>query len=143
MKSRLGLLIILCICHCGCSCISQYATKTEETEFFCRKLKDRNYRWTGPTSKENRIPKLHAARALAYLGDAGVEFLLYAVDDPKIDRDSVYDALSEVDLPVEFFENDILYKNNAGRLRDWRRENRIDSKDQRSRHRVQIGLPAL
>ena len=90
-------------------------------------------------------PDLHAACALAYLGDPAVPALFRASRNESIDYDSVFDALSEIGLPV------IRYWNKPGRidptalegLEQWWRENREKTAAARSQYRVSIGLPPV
>ena len=49
-----------------------------------QELKNDSYEWNGPCSCEDRIPVLHAARALAYWGDPAVPILIDAMKDPTI-----------------------------------------------------------
>lgn len=117
-------------------------TELQEIDYFKAKLHDPRFVWTGPTSREDRIPVLHAARALAYIGDAAVTALLDAVDDPDVDIYSLQDALVEIGLPVSKFDRDLRERQSAG-LRAWWRENASETRASRSRHRVSIGLPPL
>ncbi len=68
--------------------------RVESVEYYVEKLLDKKFTWTGPTSSEDRIPVLHAARALAYMGDPAVPTLLRASTNEAIDFVSIYDALS-------------------------------------------------
>jgi len=105
-------------------------------------LKNPGYRWDGPCSREERIPKLHAARALAYWGDPAVPILLDALEDPDIDIYSVEDALSEIGIPVHLYYPQI-WKRDSGPVRRWWADHRMDTIGERSRHRAEIGLPPI
>jgi hypothetical protein len=113
----------------------------EPIETLRAELRNPDYRWNGPVSSEDRIPVLHAARALAYRGDSSAEVLFDAIDDPNIEVISVTDALSELGIPVGQFANEIENRNSAG-LRMWWAENRLSTVAYRNKHRFQIGLPS-
>lgn len=110
---------------------------------YAEKLHDPTFDWPGPTSHEDRIPVLHAARALAYFGDDAVPFLVEAIPDRKIDIYSIYDALSEIGLPVHDFHAEIIDERTTEGIQRWWQENRVGTRTERSRHRQQIGLPPL
>ena len=105
-------------------------------------LHNSEYRWHGPCSREDRIPVLHAARELAYIGDEAVPVLLDAIEDPTIDFASIHDALSEIGLPVSLFY-DQLDNRDATALREWWSGNADRTRDARSQHRLGGGLPVL
>jgi hypothetical protein len=83
-----------------------YHGKVESVEYYERMLLDKTFRWDGPCSREDRIPVLHAARALAYIGDPAVPALLRASKNKSINFVSVKDALAEIGLPVHQFWKD-------------------------------------
>ncbi len=120
----------------------QYYRFAEDLDVLRVELKNPNYRWYGPTSGEDRIPFLHAARALAFMGDDAVPILIEAAKDPEIDIISINDALSEIGIPVHEFHNDIMNRNMQA-VEQWWRENRKSTGSQRSRHRERIGLPPV
>lgn len=70
----------------------QYYRYAEDPDVLRAELKNPDYRWRGPISREDRIPVLHAARALAFLGDDAVPILIEAANDPEIDIISIHDA---------------------------------------------------
>ena len=110
------------------------------TETLRAELSNPKYEWLGPTSVEERIPILHAARALAYRGDSAAVVLFDAVDDPEIEIFSVLDAISELGIPAHEFHDEIMSRN-TDRLREWWEANRASTLDQRNGHRKRIGLP--
>ena len=93
----------------------------------------------------NRIPVLHAARALAYIGDPAVPALFRAARNESIDSRSVFDALSEIGLPVIRYWDGSDHPDPAAleRLEQWWIENQEKSAVARSRFRVSIGLPPV
>ncbi len=105
-------------------------------------LKNRNYVWNGPTTEEDRIPLLHAARALAFIGDDAVPILIDAAKDPQVDIHSIYDALAEIGIPVHHFWDDIMDRKMEG-VENWWRENAESTRSARSEHRESIGLPSV
>lgn len=105
-------------------------------------LKNPDYRWNGPQSREDRIPALRAACALAYVGDDAVPILIDAAKDPDIDMVSIYDALSEIGIPVHQFQGDIMYRK-MDDVESWWRKNAESTKSERSKHRMSIGLPPI
>jgi hypothetical protein len=111
--------------------------------FYAANLADSEFVWSGPVSREDRIPKLHAARALAYIGDAAVPSLFDAIENEGIHAVSIYDALREIGLPVDDFHDDLLDRQDTTGIRAWWAEHQATSKAKRSRHRLSIGLPAL
>ena len=119
--------------------MKEHATKVE---FYETKLMDKEFKWTGPVSNEERIPSLHAARALAAIGDPAVPPLLRAIENESIDINSVYDALSEIGLPVHEYSDEI-YQRNALGITKWWHENGEETRATRSAHRVRTGLPPL
>lgn len=126
-----------------CSCRATPKVQIESVEYYISKLKDSDFVWNGPTSREYRIPKLHAARALAYIGDDAVPSLFDAIEDEAIDKYSIFDALGNIGLPVYDFRDDLLdYRDTTG-IRRWWAEHQATSKARRSRHRIAIGLPEL
>ena len=127
-----------------CSCSDgNTAVEVQSVEFYVEKLSDSDFVWEGPASREDRIPKLHAARALACIGDPAVPALFDAMEKEEIDRYSIYDALAEIGLPVHQFHEELMERRDTTGIRTWWKENRIASKPDRSKHRIQIGLPAL
>ena len=98
--------------------------------------------WNGPASIEDRIPVLHAARALAYIGDQPVPALLRAVRDQSVDVVSIEDALDEIGLPAYKYEDD-LHRRDPGLPEKWWDENREKTIRTRSDIRVGIGLPPI
>jgi hypothetical protein len=116
--------------------------KVESVAYYEKKLLDKNFKWDGPCSREDRIPVLHAARALAYIGDPVVPALLRASKNKSIDIVSVYDALDEIGLPVYEFCKDGEWCDPAP-LEKWWEENRSKTAPARSKHRRRIGLPAI
>ncbi len=104
-------------------------------------LRNSNYQWNGPTSIEDRIPMLHAARALAYRGDSAAPVLFDAVDDPNVDVYSVMDAISELGIPAHEYHDEIIARRSRG-LRDWWTHNQLSTLRQRNKHRYEIGLPS-
>ncbi len=123
---------------------------TESVEYYEQKLVDPEFRWNGPTSAEDRIPVLHAARALAYIGDPAVPVLLRAMthepfEDAIFDRHyrvSLMDALSEIGLPAHEYRASFNSRNPEPLARWWD-ENRLKTKSNRSEHRRLIGLPPV
>jgi hypothetical protein len=111
--------------------------------FYAGKLGDTKFRWLGPTSVEDRIPRDHAARALAFIGDPAVPYLLNAIDREDLDIVSIYDALSEIGLPVSDFENEIVHRRDSSGIREWWQEHAGSTRAFRSKHRRAIGLPEL
>lgn len=112
-------------------------------EYYYSNLGNESYKWYGPCSRETIIPRLHAARALAFLGDSGVPYLLDAIDDPTIDIDSIYFALLECGIPADLFEDELMVQRSSVEVRNWWYDNRERTIDVRSKHRLAIGLPAI
>ncbi|MEQ8791318.1 MAG: hypothetical protein RIC55_33965 [Pirellulaceae bacterium] len=135
-------MIVLAAALCSCSS-SNSEVEVESVEFYVAKLSDSDFVWHGPASNEVRIPKLPAARALAYLGDDAVPALFDVMENDEIDKFSIYDALAEIGLPVERFSEALLERRDTMGIRAWWKENRVASKADRSRHRIRIGLPAV
>lgn len=133
-------------CFAGCSSSPPEVEKVpvESVDYYERKLLDKSFRWEGPTSREEGIPVLHAARALAYIGDDAVPALLRAMEDERIDINSIGDALSEIGLPAYHgrYAYEISRRESRG-LKKWWAENREKTRASRSRHRLSIGLPAI
>jgi len=109
-------------------------------EFYFEMLHDKEFVWHGPTSNEDRIPKLHAARALAYIGDFAVPFLLEAFSDPNVDILSLYDALDEIGLPVDQYDTQIIDNRDSTNIADWWRLHRFETLQERERYRKEIGI---
>jgi hypothetical protein len=107
-----------------------------------RKLLDKKFKWSGPCSREDRIPVLHAARALAYIGDPAVPALLRASKNESIDIVSVHDALAEIGLPVYEYWKDG-QRGDPKPLQEWWEENRVRTVRERSKYRQSIGLPSI
>ena len=138
----IALLFGACFAACSSSPPEREIVKVESVEYYERKLLDKSFRWGGPTSREYRIPVLHAARALAYIGDDAVSSLLRGLEDERIDIDSIVDALSEIGLPVHEYDGEINRRESHGLIKWWT-ENREKTRASRSEHRVSIGLPAV
>jgi hypothetical protein len=115
--------------------------KVESVEYYETKLLDKTFVWDGPTSCEDRIPVLHAARALAYIGDPAVPALLRASTNKVIHFPSVYDALAEIGLPVYEYWKD--GQRDPKPLEKWWERNRVKTALSRSQHRERIGLPPI
>ena len=111
-------------------------------DFYEKKLLDRTFVWSGPTSHEDRIPTLHAARALAYIGDAAVPALFRAAKDKSVDFVSICDALAEIGLPVDQYLDE-RHRGDTKALEKWWAENRTRGAAARSEHRKGIGLPPV
>ncbi len=113
--------------------------------FYEQKLLDKTFRWDGPCSRQDRIPVLHAARALAYIGDSAVPALFRAARNGSIDSSSVFDALSEIGLPVIRYWDGSDHPDPAAleRLEQWWIKNQEKSAFARSKFRVSIGLPPV
>ena len=123
--------------------LSRKFQSVESVEFYAGKLKDPGFVWKGWIANEGRIPVLHAARALACIGDEAVPLLLDALEDETIDKVSIFDALQHIGLPVGDFQEDLLDRRDTTRIRRWWERNRVTSRDVRSKYREQIGLPPL
>jgi hypothetical protein len=123
--------------------LSRKFQSVESVEFYAGKLKDPGFVWKGWIANEGRIPVLHAARALACIGDEAVPLLLDALEDETIDKVSIFDALQHIGLPVGDFQEDLLDRRDTTRIRRWWERNRVTSRDVRSQYREQIGLPPL
>lgn len=109
--------------------------------YYVSQLHNSDFKWDGPTSIEDRIPANHAVRALACRGDAAVPVLLaIARDDPQVDKFSLFDALSEIGIPIWEFEDDF-YDGKVGGVRAWWAKNREATLASRTEHRELIGLP--
>ncbi|HBO45063.1 MAG TPA: hypothetical protein DD670_14260 [Planctomycetaceae bacterium] len=118
------------------------AVVMESVEFYEKKLLDKDFRWNGPCSREDRIPVLHAARALAYIGDPAVPALFRASRNETIHFASVFDALQEIGLPTYKYLDEAHRKDTAA-LEKWWAENRDKTREERSKWRVEIGLPPV
>lgn len=114
----------------------------ESVEYYEDKLLDKNYEWTGPTSHASRIPVLHAARALAFIGDPAVPALLRAVENDDVDIVSAYDALAEVGLPVREYHHEIMNRDSSG-IATWWKDNQHSSIGRRNQIRELHGLPLI
>lgn len=130
----------LAICSSGCS---RWYADLKTPEHYYSNLSNESYEWHGPCSRETIIPRLHAARALAFLGDSGVPFLLNAIDDPTIEIESIYLALLECGIPVDAFEDEVIVQRSSIQARNWWYHNQLNTIDLRSKHRLAIGLPAI
>lgn len=119
-----------------------YEEATEKSVYYyVSQLHNSEFKWDGPTSTEDRIPSNHAVRALACRGDAAVPALLaIARDEPQVDKYSLYDALSEIGIPISQFKDDF-YDGKVGGVRAWWDENRKATLAFRTEHRESIGLP--
>lgn len=111
-------------------------------EYYAERLSDREFLWYGPESRAIRIPVLHAARALSYIGDPAVPFLLDAIDNPELDINSISDALGDIGLPSYKYRAELEGRDSSG-LRKWWADYGEISKEARSKMRQQCGLPAL
>ncbi len=131
---------LMAICSSGCS--RPYAD-TKTPAYYFSNLRNESFEWHGPCSRETIIPTLHAARALAFLGDPGVPFLFDAIDDPTIEIESIYLALLECGVPVDAFEDEVIGQRSSVKVRDWWYHNQLPTIDVRSKHRLAIGLPAI
>ena len=138
----IAVLYIACFAGCSSSPPEQEKVKVKSVAYYESKLLDNSFRWEGPTSRENRIPVLHAARALAYIGDDAVPALFRALEDERVDIFSIMDALSEIGLPVDDYADEIDRRESRG-LKKWWAENRDKTRASRSEHRVSIGLPVI
>jgi hypothetical protein len=118
------------------------AVKLEPVKYYEERLHDTDFRWDGPCANTNTIPVLHAARALAYIGDPAVPALCRAVRDRSVDIGSVWDALAEIGLPVDEYDSD-LRERNPNSIERWWRENGKKTASWRSELRKQIGLPPI
>ena len=134
----LALLISTFVFAAGC----ERTVETQSVTQLALELHNADYRWAGPCSRDDRIPVLHAARELAYIGDEAVPVLLNAIEDQSLDFASIHDALSEIGLPVSLYYDD-LRERDASSLRKWWTENRDRTKDARSTHGIGGGLPPL
>ena len=105
-------------------------------------LRNSEYRWNGPCSREDRIPVLHAARALACIGDDAVQTLLDAAKDPNVDIISIYDALSEIGLPVDLYHDELMARD-VSLLEQWWHHNKDQTRSDRNEFRSSIGLPPV
>ena len=144
LETTLAHRIVVAFLVAGLPVVSSCNSTDEQLDIVQLKneLKNPDYCWNGPTSHEDRIPVLHAARALAYVGDDAVPILIDAAKDPDIDIISIYDALSEIGIPVHQFHGDIMDRKMAA-VKNWWHENAKSTKSARSKHRVGIGLPRL
>ena len=124
------------------SATSAKPLKVESVAYYEEKLLDKTFQWDGPCSHEDRIPVLHAARALAYIGDPAVPTLLRASKNKSINTVSVYDALAEIGLPVYEYWKDGKRCDPAP-LEKWWAENRAKTAAARSKYRQKIGLPPI
>ena len=139
-----ALILVLAICVVGCN--SSTSHKPHDPAFLVpietlrTELRNPDYDWDGPTSVEDRIPVLAAARALAYRGDSAAPILFDAVDDPKVEIFSVLDAISELGIPAHQFHDEIMVRDSKD-VRKWWDDNRVSTLKSQNRHRHQIGLP--
>lgn len=118
------------------------AVAIKSVEYYEKKLLDRTYRWDGPCPPTYQIPSLHAARALAYIGDPAVPALFRAVRNPAVDIYSVVIALDEIGLPVDSYQDD-LDRRDPSSLERWWHDNREKTVRTRSEFRVDLGLPPI
>ena len=136
-------LILLCL-TCGCKNVAPPSGHDPKflvpLRTLATELKNPNYEWHGPTSREERIPTLNAARALAYRGDDAATTLFDALGDTEIEIYSIMDAISELGIPVHEFYDQIEDRNSSG-LREWWSNNQEATRSDRNSHRQQIGLP--
>lgn len=116
--------------------------EVKSVEYYEGKLHDKTFIWNGPASQEVRIPVLHAARALAYIGDPAVPALFRAVRDRSVDIHSIEDALDEIGLPAYKYIDDLHHRNPRS-LEKWWNENREKTMRTRSDMRIGIGLPPI
>lgn len=137
----LGLLLI--VSSSSCSNMPDEKLSVEPVEYYVGKLVDETFVWKGPTANEYRVPKNQAARALAYLGDPAVDHILDAIAKDLIDINSAYDALREIGLPMDKFQDDLYKDRDVSRVRTWWANNQESTKTKRSDYREQIGLPKI
>ncbi|SMP78239.1 hypothetical protein SAMN06265222_1255 [Neorhodopirellula lusitana] len=135
-SSQLFALLLFAVAGCG----ESYGVPPVDQ--LAVELRNPEYRWKGPCSREDRIPVLHAARALACIGDDAVPTLLDAAKDPEVDIISVHDALSEIGLPVSLFYDDLMARD-VSQLEQWWHENMERTRGARNEHRSIIGLPPV
>lgn len=114
----------------------------KSVEYYAEKLHDEKYKWDGPCSNNHVLPRLHAARALAYIGDPAAPELLRALKNVQIDITSISEALSEIGLPVNEYWNEISVRDTTG-IEKWWDENRERTAISRSIFRVSSGLPPV
>lgn len=131
-----------CLCLGLASCGGDTSPADKSIHFYSTQLRNPEFQWHGPTSREDRIPTLHAARAMAYIGDSAVEELVNAIPDNRVEIISIYDALSEIGLPVSDFESEIIDHRSASEIRQWWIANRESSRTIRNLHRKSTGLPS-
>jgi hypothetical protein len=112
----------------------------ESPEFYFSNLRNQDFVWRGSTSREDRIPKLHAARALAYIGDPAVPCLFRAITDESIEIVSIYDALSEIGLPVELYQTQIIENRSSSDIVNWWKLHGTETRHQRELYRKEIGI---
>lgn len=127
-------------------CPSQKATQSIELRQpaeYAKELSNEEFKWNGPVSREDRIPISHAARALAYLGDPSVPYLFDSVANTDVSILSIYDALSEIGLPVEDYREEIVTNRKITGISKWWDEHRFTSLRARSHWRQGIGLPPI
>lgn len=126
----------------GCSTIGCKARREPvgSPEYYFANLHNPDFVWRGPTSREDRIPKLQAARALAHIGDPAVPYLIKAIKDPSIDIISIYDALSEIGLPVQEYKTQIIEDRDAAGIGEWWILHGTETKQQRELFRREIGV---
>jgi len=110
-------------------------------KYYLKQLKNEEFIWTGVTSNEDRIPSIHAARALVILGDAAVPGLLAAAGDDEIERTSIFDALNEIGIPMDGFRTDF-FQGDVERINAWWEKNGSRTIKERTDYRKSIGLPA-
>ena len=143
---RLLILTTILLLVSGCNASDRNKLTKHEPNFLVpletlrEELTNPKYEWHGPTSIEDRIPVLHAARALAYRGDSSADILFDAVDDIEIEIISILDAISELGIPAHEFHDDIMNRNSRT-LREWWAKNQDASLGKRNERRKQIGLP--
>lgn len=123
-------------------CGNDQRFKTPPLSTLAAELRNPDYRWKGPCSREDRIPVSHAARALAYVGDDAVPTLLEALEDPDVRVICIVDALSEIGIPVEQFRDDLM-KRDPSSVQLWWAQNANDTIPARSAYRLEIALPTV
>ena len=116
--------------------------KDEPVEYYEKKLLDGTYQWWGPQSSGAIIPTSQAARALVYMGDAAVPALFRAIENHSIDVGDAWLALQEIGLPIGLFADDLENRDTAA-IKKWWAENQKGTIVERSRQRVEEGLPPV
>jgi uncharacterized protein (TIGR03067 family) len=116
--------------------------KDESVAYYAKKLMDKNYRWDGPCWNGFVLPRLQAARALAYLGDPAVPALLQAARNETIDIHDVTSALGAIGLPTDKYWHELEHHYTSG-IEKWWNDNRERTAVDRSKRRLYDGLPPV